>query len=303
MSELLQRGTVRRDPVPGDAVTSLAPMASPGSGADPRLRLTVTGLSLVVPGAAPGTERVLVRDLSFRVNPGEFWCVLGRNGCGKSTLLRTLAGLQPPADGVMLFGDLPLTQWDWRNLARRRALLPQQSVDAFSSSVLETVLIARSPHRAHGWSFGSAADADHVLARAALADFSVAHLASRDVRTLSGGERQRVALAALLAQTPHLALLDEPTAHLDLDAAEQVLRLLAARVAAQSTPSSAMLALHDVNQAERHATHVLLFLEGGTVLAGPKAEVLDAERLSLAFRHPVRRLSDPATGAGWFVAE
>lgn len=267
------------------------------------LTLTVAGLTLATPGTPKGAGRVLARDLSLRVQPGEFWCVLGRNGCGKSTLLRTLAGLQAPAGGEVRFGDRPLARWDWRMLARHRALLPQQSIDAFSSSVLETVLIARSPHRLHRWSFGSAGDEDHARALAALADFNVAHLAARDVRTLSGGERQRVALAALVAQAPQLALLDEPTAHLDLDAAEQVLRLLAARVADRSIPSSAVLALHDVNQAERHATHVLLFLDDGSVLAGPKAEVLDAGRLSAAYRHPVRRLEDPATGAGWFVAD
>ena len=268
-----------------------------GMGGAPAPVLRVRGLDLSVPG------RVLARALDFTVAPGQLWCVLGRNGCGKSTLLHTLAGLRAPAAGEVALDDCALTDWDWRALARARALLPQKSLDAFASSVLETVLIARSPHRLHGWSFGHGADADHALAHAALAAFEAGHLATRDVRTLSGGERQRVALATLLAQAPRLALLDEPTAHLDLDAAEQVLSLLAARVAARATPAAAVLALHDVNQAERHATHVLLFLEGGSVLAGPKDEVLDAARLSQAFRHPVRRLVDPATGTGWFVAE
>jgi len=234
-------------------------------------------------------DRLLVRHLDFEVLPGELWCVLGRNGCGKTTLLRTLAGLRKPDGGAVLLDGKSLADWNWRELARVRALLPQKVEDAFASSVLETVLIGRSPHRGGGWGWHDQQDLER--AQDALEALDLTPFAARDVRSLSGGERQRVALATLLVQTPQLALLDEPTAHLDLDVQHQVLCLLAARIAQKTSPASALIALHDVNLAQRYATHVLLFDAEGGVLAGPKAGVLSAAHLSHAYRHPVRALT------------
>lgn len=243
-------------------------------------------------------DRVLVHRLDFAVLPGELWCVLGRNGCGKTTLLRTLAGLRDPDGGTVLLDGKSLADWNWRELARVRALLPQKIEDAFASSVLETVLIGCSPHRGAGWGWHDQRDLSR--AHAALDALDLTAFAARDVRSLSGGERQRVSLATLLVQTPQLALLDEPTAHLDLDVQHQVLRLLAARIAHRLSPASALIALHDVNLAQRYATHVLLFDSEGGVQAGPKADVLSAAALSHAYRHPVRALT--VDGESWFSA-
>ncbi len=257
------------------------------------MKLSVSGLVLSVSG------RSLATDLSFEADAGQLWCVLGRNGCGKTTLLRTLAGLLPAHAGHLLLDGTPLSAWNWRALARVRALLPQKVEDAFSSTVLETVAIGRSPHSASAWAQFD--PQGQSVAYTALAALGLDALARRDVRSLSGGERQRVAIAALLAQAPTLALLDEPTAHLDLDVQHQVLGLLARRIADHDTPSMAVMALHDVNLAQRYATHVLLFGADGKVLAGPRAEVLRAEHLSAAYRHPVRVLS--GAGEHWFVAQ
>lgn len=258
------------------------------------MKLRVRQLRLAVAG------RTLVEALDFDAEPGQLWCVLGRNGCGKTTLLQTLAGLRQPDGGCILLDERPLAAWDWRALARARAMVPQKTTDAFASTVLETVLVGRSPYRARGWTWGGGQGQDLRHAHAALAALDLLHLAERDVRSLSGGERQRVALAAMLAQTPTVALLDELTAHLDLDAEQQVLRLLAARAAAQQSPALVLASLHDVNLAQRFATHVLLFDGDGQVLAGPRATILSAASLSHAYRHPVRCIE--AEGRSWFVA-
>lgn len=246
------------------------------------MKLRTESLRLAVAG------RALVKRLDFEVLPGELWCVLGRNGCGKTTLLRTLAGLREPDGGAVWLDDKSLADWNWRELARVRALLPQKVEDVFASSVLETVLIGRSPHRGASWGWHDEQDLER--AHAALAALDLTAFAARDVRSLSGGERQRVALATLLVQAPQLALLDEPTAHLDLDVQHQVLGLLGARIAHRLSPASALIAVHDVNLAQRYATHVLLFDAEGGVEAGPKEGVLSAASLSHAFRHPVRAL-------------
>jgi iron complex transport system ATP-binding protein len=260
--------------------------------------LEVRRLSLTV------GPRLLCRALDFVVEPGQFWCVMGRNGCGKTTLLNALAGLRNHEAGQIALKGRPLADWNWRELAQVRALLPQKLNDVFPSTVLESVLIGRFPHQGAAWQrqLGFDDRYDQNIALDCLQELGISALAARNVLTLSGGERQRVAVATLLAQAPQLALLDEPVAHLDLDVQRIVLDVLARHAAHGSQPGrpcSAIVTLHDVNLAERYASHVLLFLDDGAVLAGPKSAVITTENLSRAYRHPVREISD---GAGrWFV--
>ena len=259
-------------------------------------------------------EKLLCRGLDATVLPGQLLSVLGRNGCGKTTLLRAVAGLRKPDAGEIFLDGRALPAWEWRRLAQVRALLPQTTRDAFASSVLETVMSGRFPHRARGWRWPLRESVricdpepndlddldDTAIARGCLAELGIAALAGRDVLTLSGGERQRVAIATLLAQTPKLALLDEPTAHLDLDVQRLAFDVIARRVARWRDPWSALVTVHDVNLAARYATHVLLFLENGETLAGAKQDVLCAANLTRVYRHPVHEIS--AGSERWFVA-
>ena len=173
----------------------------------PTPRLSCRGLALAVPG------RTLCAGLDLDVHAGECWAIVGPNGAGKTTLLAALAGLRPPAAGEIAYDGTPLPALAPRERARRRGWLPQDSVDFFPATVLETVLVGRHPHLAR-WQWETADDVGR--AQRALADVGLAGFDARQVGSLSGGERRRVALAALLAQDPDLILLDEPSSHLDL---------------------------------------------------------------------------------------
>ncbi len=226
-------------------------------------------------------EKLLCMGLDLEVRPGQFWCLVGRNGAGKSTLLHTLAGLHVPAAGGVLLEGRELEAVPLDVLARKRGLMMQQQFDAFSSSVLETVLAARHPYQPGlGWEN----ETDRAIAASALAAVGLADCAARDIMSLSGGERQRVALAALLAQDPDLLLLDEPTAQ--QDAAAQLLvmgRLRELCCAGEGTGTKAVIAAcHDINLVARYATHVLVLAEGRH-WAGPAHEVLTASVLEPAF--------------------
>jgi len=244
-------------------------------------------LAVEMLGLAVGARR-LCSALSFCVEAGELWCILGRNGAGKTTLLRTLAGLSPPEAGRIVLDGRELSGWPRAELARARGFLPQSQGDAFSASVLETVLTGRHPHQprlADQWRFdlgGTAAGLREILGRLELEP-----LLHRDILSLSSGERQRVAIAALLMQDAPLMLLDEPTSSLDFDKQLMVMRVLEERLAEAGKPCALLMSVHDINLAARFASHVLLFSNDGLVLAGPAGEVLTAANLSAAYEHPV----------------
>ncbi|QGZ60866.1 ABC transporter ATP-binding protein [Paraburkholderia acidisoli] len=230
--------------------------------------------------------RTLVDSLTHRVHAGEIWCVAGANGAGKTTLIGALAGLHAGAAGQVEVDGVELRDWSPVQLARRRALMPQDVRDAFSASVLDTVLLNRYPHLS-GWGWEGADD--RAAAHAALATLGLEAFAARDVLSLSGGERQRVALAAALCQAAPLLLLDEPLAHLDLHHQIACLEALTqwVRAEAEAARRAIVFSCHDLNLARRYATHALLLDGRGGHHAGRVREVLTPERASAALGHPL----------------
>ncbi|MRW94803.1 ATP-binding cassette domain-containing protein [Duganella sp. FT80W] len=227
-------------------------------------------------------QRQLVTDLNWQVREGECWSIIGRNGAGKSTLMRALAGLRAPDGGHVALSGKPLAEWPLDALARQRAFLAQSRSDAFSYSVIETVLSARHPY--HGNRYWEDSD-DHAIALQSLQAMEVAELAERDVRTLSGGERQRVAIAAMLAQDTPLLLLDEPANALDLAHQVSVMSILA-RLCREQGKTAVMIG-HDLTLAHSVSTHALLLKGDGRWLAGSKQDTMQAGLLSDYLGHPI----------------
>ena len=233
-------------------------------------------------GLAIGIEgRVLARDLSLSVRAGECWAIVGPNGAGKTTLLRTLAGLLAPIAGEVRFAGSDIAALRSGERARRRSYLPQESHDPFPATVLATVLVGRHPHLAR---FAWEGEADVAIAREALARFGVADLAERDVRALSGGERRRVALATLLAQDAPLALLDEPSSHLDV--AQQAAAVEVLVTLARARGRAVMMVLHDLHLAARFCDYAVAIGHGGACADRADA-VLNAPALSALFGRPL----------------
>jgi iron complex transport system ATP-binding protein len=216
-------------------------------------------------------------DATFR--SGAFTALLGPNGAGKSTMLRIAGGELRPGLGEVLFDGAPTVTLAPRELARRRAFLPQDSQLDFPFTVEEVVLLGRAPHMARG---ETRADLDIVHEALRLAGMD--GFASRDYTTLSGGERQRVQLARVLAQAWGRAgttlLLDEPVA--SLDPAHQHETLSIARDWARAG-ACVVAVLHDVNLALRYADDALLLNDGHIAAAGPARSVLTAETVSRVF--------------------
>lgn len=243
-------------------------------------------------------DKVLIRDISLEVRPGEFLAVIGPNGAGKSTLLSALAGDRQLAAGQVLLADRPIAHWNKADLAHRRAVLPQHSTVAFDFTGLQIASLGLLAHR------GRLSDTQiGALATHALAETEALAFADRPYAVLSGGERQRIQLARVLAQCdadparlPFL-LLDEPIAGLDL--AHQHAALASARRRVDRG-LGVLAVLHDLNMAARYADRVAIIENGRLTAQGPTRPILDPERLSAVFATPIVRLE--AAGAVAFLS-
>lgn len=232
-------------------------------------------------------ERRVVTDVSFSVSRGELWAVLGPNGAGKSTLMRGCLGLLRAEWGEVEVEGRAVSSYGRTDLARRVAWVPQELDTESGFTGLEVAVMGRSPHLS-GW--GVPQDADLASARSALAELGIAHLAGRGMGAMSGGERRLVALARALVQAPHLLLLDEPTAFLDLRHQFEALARVRARV---DQGLAAVAVLHDVNLAASFADRVLL-LRDGKVLAVGGREALSSENLEALYGIPIAAARTPS---------
>ncbi|GAA1923074.1 ABC transporter ATP-binding protein [Nocardioides lentus] len=235
-------------------------------------------------------DRLVLDGVTVRVAEGSTVGLLGPNGSGKSSLLRVMAGLRPASSGVVRLGRDDLADLGRRSVARRVAVVEQESTTDVDPLVREVVALGRLPHR-RPWAPESEADR-RAVARAAAA-MRTEHLLERRWASLSGGERQRVQLARALAQEPTELLLDEPTNHLDV---RHQLELLALVVAADTTT---VLALHDLNLALAHCDEVVLLADGRVRAAGPPADVITPDLVAEVYG--VEAVVERAAGGATWV--
>jgi iron complex transport system ATP-binding protein len=226
---------------------------------------------------APGGPLV-VDGVSIRIGAGALVGILGPNGSGKTTLLRLLSGTRRPTSGRVKLGDDDLTRLSRRDIARRIAVVPQETELAFEYSALEIVLMGRHPHLGL---FTIEGPADVEMAMDALAATGTAALADRPFHTLSGGEKQRVVIAGALAQSAQLLLLDEPTASLDLGYQLEVSALLQHLNRDQRVTMA--ISTHDLNLAATICRELILMRDGRVIAAGPTNDVLTPDHVRLLY--------------------
>lgn len=241
-------------------------------------------------------HRVL-HDVSFDVNSGEVLALIGPNGAGKSTIIRAASGVIPSTGHIRTNGD------DFQTLsplqrARYLAVVPQAISLPPAFTVWETVLMGRTPYLGF---LGHASTHDEELARQALSRVNALEFAERRVGELSGGEAQRILLARALCQSTPILLLDEPTAHLDLQYQVSLLELI--HELAHKENLAVMVALHDLNLAAHFADRVALLVGGHLKAIGTPREVLTSELISQAYCLPVQVVEHPFLGGPLVLPE
>jgi iron complex transport system ATP-binding protein len=245
--------------------------------------------------AAEGIEvrfgpRLVLRDVSLSVRSGSLVGLVGPNGAGKSTLVRVLAGALRPERGVVMVDGRDLRRLGRRDLARRLAVVPQDSVLPEGFTALDIVLMGRSPHLGL---LASESEADRRIAREAMLTTDTWSLAERPVEALSGGERQRVVVARAIAQQPAILLLDEPTSHLDLHHQVRALEIVRGLCAGGM---AALGVFHDLNLAAQYCDRIGLLHAGSLVAEGSPEQVITSANVQQVYGEDLVVRPHPTNG-------
>src|SRR4051794_39581690 len=242
--------------------------------------LELDGVSFIRDG------RRILDDVTWSVEQGQRWLVLGANGSGKTTLVRIASMNEHPSAGTVTVLGETLGSTDVRVLRRRIGLM-SAAVGAQlrpGMSAIDVVVTARYAALEPWWHRYT--ESDYARAYECLEQMRVGRYRDRTLGTLSSGEQQRVLLARALMNEPALILLDEPAARLDLGGREQLLDALS-ELTLDPLAAPLVLVTHHVDEIPPGITHALLLRDGAVLTSGPLDEVMTSEWLSKCFDIPL----------------
>jgi iron complex transport system ATP-binding protein len=229
-------------------------------------------------------KRLIFENISFVVQPGEVFCVIGPNGCGKTTLIDSILGINQPQQGTIEVGGTRLTQLKPREFAQNIAYVPQSHTKTFPYTVLDIVVMGRT---AATRGFGAPDSNQRQRARESLDQVGLKGFEERLYTELSGGELQLVLIARALTQDARIMVLDEPTAHLDFRHELMVMEIITWLVKERGL--TIIMATHFLNQAfylenASVPTRVALMNEGRIEAIGPPSTVITSDNLKDVFK-------------------
>jgi iron complex transport system ATP-binding protein len=256
------------------------------------------GVLLKVDKLSGGYGReIIINDISFEMERGEFIGIIGPNGSGKSTLLKLISRVIYPKKGEVLFQNENIIRIKLKELCKNIAFVPQDTVITFSFSVWEVVLLGRTPHLGR---LELETKKDFSIAENALILTDTLNLKEKNINQLSAGERQRVIIAKALAQEPTLLILDEPTSHLDIGHQIEVLDLL--KKLNKEKKISVIIVLHDLNLASEYCSRIILLNKGEIFKDGPSQEVLTYQNIESVYKTIVVVNKNPISLKPYIVA-
>ena len=224
-------------------------------------------------------SNMVLRNINLAIKNGELIGIIGPNGSGKTTLLRAITRTLKPKAGAVFFEEKNIWHMHFRELARRVAVVSQVS-EIGIMSVEEFVLLGRIPHYGKFQFLETKSDLDIAQKSMALTD--TLKLKDHLIGEISGGERQLALIARALTQSPELLLLDEPTAHLDINHQVGILDLT--RRLNRELGVTVIMVLHDLNLASEYCHRLVLLNEGQVYKMGCPEEVLDYQTLEKVYK-------------------
>lgn len=242
--------------------------------------------------------RSVLKQLSFSLDKGKMYGIIGPNGVGKSTLLNILSGVEKPLHGEVLLDGKSIFDYPRKKLARRMAVLEQGGLPPVGFSVREVVAMGRYPFQT--WLGGDVIESENII-DSAIDSMGLNELQHRKMDQLSGGERQRVALAKLMAQEPSIILLDEPTTYLDIGFQIQLLDKI--RAWQRERELTVIAVLHDLNLASLYCDELVVLHQGSVEAAGTPLEVLTSELVEKVYGTEIAVIAHPLTGSPQIILQ
>ncbi len=209
----------------------------------------------------------VLKDISFTITHGESVAIVGRNGAGKSTLLLHLNGYHTPDKGSVRVGDLPLNRGTLHSVRRSVGMVFQDPDDQlFMPTVRDDVAFGPL-------NLGYPVEEAEKLVESSLERVGMLHLKERPPYRLSGGEKRAVAIAGVLAMSPDILVMDEPSANLDPVARRRLIRLL------ESFHHTKIIATNDLDMALDLCKRTIVISDGMVAADGPTGEIFADEKL------------------------
>ena len=210
-------------------------------------------------------KKEILKGIDLHLHPKEFLGIIGPNGSGKSTFLKCVYRVQKPTEGTIFFDGRKLDELSYRESALRLAVVAQHNAYSFDFSVLDVVLMGRSPHKKLLQRDNAK---DYATARKAMEVVGLKGFEERNFSTLSGGEQQRAILARALTQQSECLVLDEPTNHLDIKYQMEIMDIV------KSLNLTVMSAIHDLNIAAMYCDRLIAIKAGEVAGMGSPQELL-----------------------------
>lgn len=207
----------------------------------------------------------ILKGIDCELHDKEFLGIIGPNGSGKSTFLKCIYRVLKPSSGKIYFDGKYLDEMSYRESALKMAVVAQHNFYSFDFSVLEVVMMGRSPHKKM---MERDTSEDYKIARWALEMVGMKYYEKRSFSTLSGGEQQRVILARALTQQSECLVLDEPTNHLDIKYQLELMDIV------KSLNVTVISAIHDLNMAATYCDRIMAIKDGQVVGVGKPRELL-----------------------------
>lgn len=210
----------------------------------------------------------ILKGVDINVNDKEFVGVIGPNGSGKSTLLKCLYRNLSPSSGVIYLDDIDFKNISTKDSAKKIGVVAQHNHNTFDFSVLDMVLMGRSPYKKI---MDRDTKEDYDIVYNAIDKVNIRHLINRNYNSLSGGEQQRVILARALAQNTKCLILDEPTNHLDIKFQLQLMGIV------KDLGIEVIAAIHDLNIAAMYCDKIYVLKDGEIIAYGAPNKALTKE--------------------------
>ncbi|OPJ55391.1 ABC transporter ATP-binding protein [Alkalithermobacter paradoxus] len=242
-----------------------------------------------------GNEKIL-DNIDIQIEKGKFYSIIGPNGSGKTTLFRNISkALEVPRNSIFI-ENKDISKLSSKDISKRISCVPQNTIVEFDFSVMDVVLMGRTPYLRR---FQDETNGDIQIAKKAMEMTNTWHLKDKKINQISGGERQRAIIARAIAQSTDIILLDEPISNLDIHNQVEILDTI--KRLNKENDLTVVAILHDLNLASAYSDEILLLNKGKIVSKGTPEKVLTEENIKSVYNMKVSMIKNPSTGKPYII--